>query len=105
MMEYVDCRNNVNYEERAALLKALSNPVRLKIVHGLLQKGCRNVGGLEEGTGMSQSCVSQHLQKLRAAGVVKAERSGNEVYYRAANPEVAYVLSALLGENVANYLV
>ena len=34
----------IDYEERAALLKALSNPVRLQIVHGLLMSGCRNVG-------------------------------------------------------------
>ena len=37
---------------------------------------------MEAATGMSQSCISQHLQKLRAAGVVTAERAGNEVYYQ-----------------------
>ena len=49
----------IDYEERAALLKALSNPVRLQIVHGLLMSGCRNVGCMEASTGMSQSCISQ----------------------------------------------
>ena len=71
----------IDYEERASLLKALSNPIRLQIVHGLLISGCHNVGCMEASTGMSQSCISQHLQKLRAANVVTAERSGNEVYY------------------------
>ena len=95
----------IDYEERAALLKALSNPVRLQIVHGLLQKGCRNVSCMEKGTGMSQSCISQHLQKLRSAGIVKAERSGNEVYYHAASEEVAELLAALLGEEIDTYVI
>ena len=34
----------IDYEERASLLKALSNPIRLQIVHGLLISGCHNVG-------------------------------------------------------------
>ncbi|MFR3922715.1 MAG: metalloregulator ArsR/SmtB family transcription factor [Dysosmobacter welbionis] len=79
----------IDYEERASLLKALSNPIRLQIVHGLLISGCHNVGCMEASTGMSQSCISQHLQKLRAANVVTAERSGNEVYYQVASREVA----------------
>ena len=100
----MECKT-VDYEERAALLKALSNPVRLQIVHGLLRKGCRNVGCMEKGTGMSQSCISQHLQKLRSAGIVTSERSGNEVYYRAANKEVAALLAALLGEEKDSYVL
>ena len=95
----------VDYRERAALLKALSNPVRLEIVHGLLQQGRRNVGCMERNTGMSQSCISQHLQKLRAAGIVTATRAGNEVYYRAASPEVAQLLAALLGDEPGTYVL
>ena len=45
----------IDYEERASLLKALSNPIRLQIVHGLLISGCHNVGCMEASTGMSQS--------------------------------------------------
>ena len=93
----------IDYEERASLLKALSNPIRLQIVHGLLISGCHNVGCMEASTGMSQSCISQHLMCLKAAGVVKAARSGNEVYYEIANPEVAAVLSALFGDREEEY--
>ena len=94
---------NIDYEERAALLKALSNPVRLRIVHSLLVMGCRNVGCMERG--MSQSCISQHLQKLRSAGIVTAERVGNEVYYHAASAEVAALVAALMGEEVSGYVL
>ena len=59
---------------------------------------CGVRAGLEQQhTGVSQSCISQHLQKLRAAGLVVSERSGNEVYYRAAEcPDVARLVEALL---------
>ena len=62
------------YAEKAELLKALSHPVRLRIVRGLLRSGCHNVTCMEQAIGQSQSCISQHLNKLKAAGVVKAER-------------------------------
>lgn len=97
--------NRIDYEQRAELLKALAHPVRLRIVHGLLSTGCRNVRCMEEHVGISQSCISQHLQKLRAAGVVAAERSGNEVYYRAASRDVAIVVAALMGEEVEQYVL
>ena len=88
----------VDYEGRAALLKALAHPVRLRIVRGLLVCGCRNVGCMEANTGQSQSCISQHLMRLKAAGVVKCSRSGNEVYYEIANPEVGGGVAARIGE-------
>ena len=92
----------INYEAQAALLKALAHPLRLEIMHSLLRDGCRNVSCIEQHTGVSQSCISQHLQKLRAAGMVISERSGNEVYYRpAAWPEVARLVEVLVnGEEV-----
>ena len=98
-------KRQIDYIERASLLKALSNPVRLQIVHGLLTGGCRNGGCLETATGMSQSCISQHLQKLRAARVVTAERSGNEVYYQVASREVASLVADLFGEEASSYVL
>ena len=94
----------IDYASHASLLKALANPVRLQIVHSLLTSGCRNVTCIERRTGMSQSCISQHLQKLRSAGVVTARRSGNEVYYSAASPEVAALVASLFGEEADSYV-
>ena len=85
----------IDYEERAALLKALANPVRLRILHVLRTEGCRNVRCIEARTGMSQSCISQHLQRLRSARLVGAERVGNEVFYQIASPEVAELVDTL----------
>ena len=91
------------YAQRAELLKALSHPLRLRIVRGLLINGCRNVGCMEEHTGQSQSCISQHLMRLKAAGVVRAARAGNEVYYEVADPAAAAVVSALFGDRAEDY--
>lgn len=96
---------NLDYERQVELLKALANPTRLQIVHSLLNSGCRNVGCLERNICMSQSCISQHLQKLKAAGVVSAERSGNEVFYKAASLEVARLVAALFQEEVEQYVL
>lgn len=94
-----------DYEQQAELLKALANPVRLQIVHNLLRSGCHNVSCMERGIGMSQSCISQHLQRLRSAGVVAAERQGNEVFYRAASPEVSRLIAALFQEEGERYAI
>ena len=91
------------YTEKAEVLKAQAHPLRLRIVHGLLKNGCRNVSCMEEGTGQSQSCISQHLTRLKAAGVVRSARSGNEVYYEIADRQVAGLIAALFGDREEEY--
>ena len=91
------------YQRQAEVLKALAHPVRLRIVRGLLECGCRNVSCMERATGQSQSAISQHLNKLKHAGVLESARSGNEVYYEIAYPEVAAVIAALFGDREGEY--
>ena len=73
-----------------------------------------NFSGLEKDSGFPMTlplmrkllaCISQHLQKLRAANVVTAERSGNEVYYQVASREVASLVADLLGEEADSYVL
>ena len=85
--------------QSAELLKALAHPIRLNIVRSLLQFGCRNVNCMVNSSGYSQSCISQHLAKLKAAGVVTAERIGNEVYYELSDERVARIVSALFSQS------
>lgn len=87
-----------DYEKQAELLKALAHPVRLQIVDHLVKRGCRNVRCMEHHIGMSQSGISQHLQRLRSAGVVEAERIKNEVYYRVTSRQAEVLLAALTEE-------
>ncbi|WP_322906203.1 metalloregulator ArsR/SmtB family transcription factor [Paenibacillus campi] len=86
------------YDEPANLLKALSHPVRLCIVRGLMRKPKCNVSFMQDCLGMPQSTVSQHLQKLRSAGIVTTERNGLEVNYILANERIAHIVTILLGE-------
>jgi ArsR family transcriptional regulator len=84
------------YRIQADVLKTLSNPKRLEIVH-LLAGGPREVGKLAGELGISQPNVSQHLAIMRSAGVVEAERDGREVRYRLADPEIMVACETMRG--------
>lgn len=83
------------YEQKAELLKALAHPIRLCMVKNLIQGGSCNVSYMEECLEVSQSVVSQHLAKLKAAGIVKGQRQGNEIFYEVKNEEVKAFITAL----------
>lgn len=68
------------YEARAGVMKALAHPSRLYIVDEL-SRGERCVHELTEAIGSDMSTVSRHLSVLRAAGIVRDEKRGLEVYY------------------------
>lgn len=84
------------YTLQAEVLKTLSNPRRLEIIH-LLADGPREVSRLAEEMGISQPNVSQHLALMRAAGVVEAERDGREVRYRLSDPEIIVACETMRG--------
>ena len=66
-------------EEAAGLLTALANAHRLAILCELVE-GERSVGALVEAVGLTQSALSQHLAKLRAAGIVATRRDAQTIY-------------------------
>jgi DNA-binding transcriptional ArsR family regulator len=65
----------------AEVLKAMADPTRLKILHGI-HNGERCVTDILEIVGGSQANVSKHLSVLKRAGLVDCRRSGLNVYYR-----------------------
>jgi rhodanese-related sulfurtransferase len=69
------------YEQFARVGKAASSPKRLEILDVLCQ-GERTVDALAGETGMTVANVSQHLQVLRGARLVEAEKNGVFVTYR-----------------------
>ena len=84
------------YRLQAEVLKALSNPRRLEIVHLLAQGPCE-VGRLAEELEISQPNVSQHLAVMRTIGIVEAERDGREVRYRLTDPEIVSACETMRG--------
>jgi DNA-binding transcriptional ArsR family regulator len=79
----------------AESFRMLSDPTRIKVLWALLQ-GESSVACLAELADVAPTVVSQHLAKLRLAGLVKGRREGTFVYYSAANQHVHRLLSQAL---------
>lgn len=62
------------------IYSAFGNSVRVKLIT-CLSKSSTNVSDLIDNCGLTQSAVSQHLKKLKNAGLVKSEKNGKEVFY------------------------
>ena len=70
--------------EIALRLKALADPVRVKLVSLLFSSVAGEVCScdLAAAVELSESTVSHHLSQLRRAGLVESERRGMNVYHR-----------------------
>lgn len=75
-------------------LKAISHPHRLCIIKGLIENSC-NVSKIQECLQLPQSTVSQHLSKLKAAGIVKGVRKGLEICYSVVDEDVIAITDIL----------
>lgn len=83
-----------HYAELARIGKALGSPIRLQLLD-LLRQGARTVESLAEEGGISVANASQHLQQLRSARLVSAERKGKNVEYRLADARVSAAFGTL----------
>lgn len=83
-----------NADRASQLLSAMANPKRLLILCNLVGQEL-NVGQLAEKVALGQSPLSQHLSKLRAWGLVKTRRDGQQINYALASDEVKQVLTTL----------
>lgn len=84
------------YGHLARIGKALSSGPRLEILD-LLAQGPRTVEAIAGQLGQSVANTSHHLQVLRRARLVEAERDGVYVTYRLADAQVGDALRALRG--------
>lgn len=78
----------------AEIIKLLGHPVRLKIVE-VLEADEATVSEIQEQLGLAQAIVSQHLAKLRGAGVVVARREGVHVIYQLTENKVPHILKCI----------
>ncbi len=69
-------------EASAQFFKALSEPVRLRLLNILNHHGEVCVCDLVDALNLSQSLASRHLAYLRNSGLVQARREGVWMYYR-----------------------
>ena len=87
--------DNRVYEVQAEYFKALSHPLRIRIVY-YLKEGercvCKIVPYLKE----EQSNVSRHLAALKRAGILSSRKEGVSVYYRIQDENVFEILDLVL---------
>src|SRR4051812_7522933 len=79
----------------AAAARLVGEPARATMLEALLGGQARPAGELARLAGVSAPTASEHLTRLRAAGLVEAVPAGRHRYYRLASAEVAQALEAL----------
>lgn len=79
------------FEHTARIGQAVSSAGRLELLE-LLTQGPRTVDALARQVGYSMAATSHHLQVLRQARLVEAQKSGQYVTYRLADPRVETLL-------------
>ena len=86
--------------EVATRFRLVADPTRLRILAALVQ-GESDVTCLGELSGAGLPAVSQHLAKLRLAGVVTARREGQRVVYELIDGGIRELVQAQLGSAAA----
>ncbi len=82
-------------DEMAEILRVLGHPYRLQIVEYLDLHGPSPVHIIAEGLGGTQGALSQHLGKMRTAGLLGSERRGKEVWYQIINSDALTILNCV----------
>lgn len=81
-------------ERVAAALRVLAHPHRLKIVE-LLDGRRHSVGELAQALDLPAAACSQHLNLMRAHGLLRARRDGRTVYYEISDPNAINVIECI----------
>ncbi len=82
-------------DPRLALLKELADPLRLRVIDRLGQGGPATVSRLAAEVGVPLPRLSNHLRRLREAGLVTSRREGRQMVYELGDPGLEQ-LSVLL---------
>ncbi|MDI7775088.1 metalloregulator ArsR/SmtB family transcription factor [Asticcacaulis sp. EMRT-3] len=83
-----------NAQKATRLLKLMASEQRLMILCKL-SDGEQSAGELTELVGLSQGAASQHLQKMRAEGLVETRRDAQTIYYRLDDDAARQVIDLL----------
>ncbi|MFF1692600.1 ArsR/SmtB family transcription factor [Streptomyces sp. NPDC058257] len=83
--------------EAAAAFGLLASSARLHIVWALAQ-GESDVTGLADRVGGALPAVSQHLTKLKLAGLVRSRREGRRQVYFVDDADVVTVVRLMVGQ-------
>lgn len=83
------------FNKSVDILKALAHPIRLAIVIGLSEGDGCNVNKMVDNLGVSQPIISQQLNILKKAGIIKGYRNGNQICYKVENQQAKNIAKEL----------
>jgi ArsR family transcriptional regulator, zinc-responsive transcriptional repressor len=83
-----------DYASAARLFRALSHPLRVQLVCGLISQP-QTQTGISRLLGLNQPLVAQHLAVLRQAGIVRGTRRGGEVVLEVADDRLPGIFAAV----------
>lgn len=78
--------------------RALCEPVRVKIVRLIVQRGPSDVAAIASAFEQDRSVVSRHLQILKEAGILVSEKRGRQMIYEVDGPAILRKLETLTEE-------
>ncbi len=81
-------------ERASRSLKAMSHPLRLKILCTLSDQEV-SVQEIVEQVGTSQSNISQHLAILRDKGILSSRKDANRVFYRVSDSRTLQLIGMM----------
>src|SRR5947199_8335225 len=86
---------NVNVDPRVGLLRQLADPIRLRVVDRLGHGGPASLSRLGAELDVALPLLSNHLRRLREAGLVEVERQGRHATYSLADPGLQALMPLL----------
>lgn len=90
-----------DFFQAAECLKALSHPVRLRMIQ-LLLHGEFTVGELAADCEVAENVASDHLRLLQRCGLLTANRMGRYVHYQVTEPHLSKFMDCIESRFIAN---
>lgn len=82
-------------EQAALFLRTIGNKHRLTVLCLLSVHGAMSVNTLLQNIPLSQSALSQHLAKLRSAGLIDFQRDAQTLYYAICHEQTEKIINVL----------
>lgn len=83
-----------NAKRVAEILKVLAHETRLQVIC-CIGTGERTVLDMANVLNVGQSCLSQHLGKMRTIGILSVRREGNQSFYSVTDPKMLDLVKAI----------
>ncbi|XZG69907.1 ArsR/SmtB family transcription factor [Chitinibacteraceae bacterium HSL-7] len=94
MSSVQDLMTEDHIQQASRAMKAMSHPLRLKILC-VLGENEVSVQDIVEAVGTTQSNISQHLALMREKGVLRTRKDANRVFYRVGDTRTLEVITML----------